>query len=91
MDNILDIEEFITPSVIRTIYLIGITMLALIGTLGAFISLLTPATFVGSIVLIITVIILIGVWRIFCECLLIFFSIHEKLTIIASQSILANR
>ena len=95
-------EEFLTPSFIRVVFIVGIAVFIL-GSIGGFISLCvtsyglvqtSPALGVivfllGIVLLLLSTIVYIILWRLYCEFVLVVFKINENLQIIKdSKSIL---
>jgi hypothetical protein len=86
MGSYLSFDRFITPSIIRVVFMIGLAFIAAV-TLGSVIyGLWTFRIFSGVILPLIGMCFVALIWRIYCEVILVFFDMRDKLAAIARRS-----
>jgi hypothetical protein len=83
MYDFLSFEKFITPSIIRIVYIIGLVLIVL----GTLIKIFAAYTgFISGLIVPIILMFLFGLlWRVYCEIVLVFFDMRDKLAAIASR------
>jgi hypothetical protein len=85
MWDFLSFETFITPRIIRIVFAIGLLLIA-IGTLIRVLwGIWQLSIFYGVILPLIGACIAALLWRIYCELLLVFFDMRDKLAEIAAR------
>jgi hypothetical protein len=86
MLDFLSFDRFITPGIIRVVFVLGLLLLALGTLITVLIGIWNLRIFHGVIVPLIGMCVAALLWRIYCELILVFFDIREKLTTIADRS-----
>ena len=86
MSDFLTFDRFITPSIIRVVFVLGLLLIALGTLIRVVIGIWAFSIFGGVIMPLIAMCALALLWRIYCELILVFFDMREKLTTIASRS-----
>lgn len=81
----LSFETFITPKIIRVVFILGLAIIVL----GTLISITVSLPYVGVIRgLLLPLLLMCGfglLWRIYCEIMLVFFDMRDKLEEIANR------
>jgi hypothetical protein len=84
--DFLSLDKFITPSLIRILYIIGLVVLFL-SALFQIIFTTGQLGFWGGVIFpLIEFVFGVLLWRIFCEIVLLFFDMRDKLAIIAGRT-----
>lgn len=86
MSDFLSFERFITPGIIRIVFVLGLLLIALITLVRVLVGLWAFRIWGGVIVPLIAMCALAVLWRIYCELILVFFDMRDKLTTIADRS-----
>jgi hypothetical protein len=86
MFEYLSFDRFITPSIIRVVFVLGLLLLALVTLVRVVFGLWALRIWGGVIVPLIAMCAFAVLWRIYCELILVFFDMREKLTTIADRS-----
>ena len=86
MSDFLTFDRFITPSIIRVVFVLGLLLIALATLVRVLFGIWTFSIFGGVIVPLIAMCALALLWRIYCELILVFFDMRDKLTTIAGRS-----
>ena len=86
MSDFLSFDRFITPSIIRVVFVLGLLLIALGTLLRILLGIWTFHIFGGVILPLIGMCALALLWRIYCELILVFFDMRDKLTTIATRS-----
>jgi len=83
MHDFLSFDRFITPSIIHIIYLIGLILIVL----GTLLKIFTAYTgFVSGLIVPLVLMFVFGLLlRVYCEILLVFFDMRDKLETIAKR------
>lgn len=89
MHEFLSFDNFITPKIIRIIYVIGLVLIVLSTLIGIIIGVAASGFFRGFIVPIILMFVFGVLWRIYCEIVLVFFDMRDRLAEIANRQNLA--
>jgi hypothetical protein len=85
MSDFLSFDSFITPKIIRVVFVLGLLLIA-IGTLFRVIWGIWELSLITGVVLpLIVACIAALLWRIYCELLLVFFDMRDKLAELASR------
>ncbi len=85
MSDFLSFETFIAPKIIRIVFLIGLVLIA-IGVAVRVIVGLVHLELIGGVILPLIAAVLAAVgWRIYCELVLVFFDMRDKLAEIAKK------
>jgi Domain of unknown function (DUF4282) len=85
MSDFLSFDTFITPRIIRVVFAIGLLLIAL-GTLTRVIwGIWQLSLFTGVILPLIGACVAGLLWRIYCELILVFFDMRDKLADLASR------
>jgi hypothetical protein len=85
MSDFLSFDTFITPRIIRVVFAIGLLLIAL-GTLTRVIwGIWQLSLFTGVILPLIGACIVGLLWRIYCELILVFFDMRDKLADLAAR------
>jgi hypothetical protein len=85
MSDFLSFDTFITPKIIRIVFALGLLLIALGAVISVVIGLWTLSIISGVIVPIIVACIAALLWRIYCEIILVFFDMRDKLAEIAAK------
>ena len=85
MSDFLSFDRFITPSIIRVVFVLGLLLIAIGTLIRVVIGIWTFSIGAGVILPLIAMCVLALLWRIYCELILVFFDMREKLTTIASR------
>jgi Domain of unknown function (DUF4282) len=85
MSDFLSFDSFITPKIIRVVFALGLLLIAL-GTLFRVIWGIWQLSLITGVVLPLIVACIVGLlWRIYCEVILVFFDMRDKLADLASR------
>jgi hypothetical protein len=85
MSDFLSFDSFITPKIIRVVFALGLLLIAL-GTLIRVIMGIWELSLITGVVLPLIVACIVGLlWRIYCEVILVFFDMRDKLADLASR------
>jgi hypothetical protein len=76
--DLLSFEKFVTPTLVKIIYWLGIAAIVLAGLFGFFASLANGALGTALLGLIFTLLGLLG-WRVLCEIYIVVFGMFERL------------
>lgn len=86
MSDFLSFDRFITPSIIRVVFVLGLLLIALGTLIRVLVGIWTFTIFGGVIIPLVGMCALALLWRIYCELILVFFDMRDKLTTIAGRS-----
>ena len=85
MSDFLSFDSFITPKIIRVVFALGLLLIAL-GTLIRVILGIWELSLITGVVLPLIVACIVGLlWRIYCEVILVFFDMRDKLADLAAR------
>ncbi len=85
MFDFLSFDRFITPSIIHVVFVLGLLLIALGTLIRVIFGIWTFSIFSGVILPVIAMCALALLWRIYCELILVFFDMRDKLATIASR------
>jgi uncharacterized protein DUF4282 len=85
MSDFLSFDTFITPKIIRVVFVLGLLLIALVTLVRVVIGIWELAIFAGVILPLIGACVVTLLWRIYCELLLVFFDMRDKLAEIAAH------
>ncbi len=85
MLNFLSFETFITPKIIRAVFAIGLVLIAIGVLVRVIMGLVHLELIVGVILPLIAAALAVLVLRIYCELVLVFFDMRDKLADIAKK------
>ena len=85
MSNFLSFDTFITPSIIRIVFALGLLLLALATLFRVLYGIWEVSIISGVILPLIGACIAALLWRIYCELILVFFDMRDKLADLASR------
>ena len=85
MWDFLSFETFITPKIIRVVFALGLLLIALGGLIRILIGIWQLSILTGVILPLIAACIFALLWRIYCEIILVFFDMRDKLAEIAAR------
>lgn len=89
MYDFLSFDNFITPRIIRVVFVIGLVLIVL-GTLIEIIVGVAYSGFLrGFIVPIVLMFVFAVLWRVYCEIVLVFFDMRDRLAEIAKRQTLS--
>jgi Domain of unknown function (DUF4282) len=86
MSDFLSFDHFVTPRIIRVVFVLGLLLIALVTLVRVLFGIWTLRIFGGVIVPLIAMCAFALLWRIYCELILVFFDMRDKLTTIADRS-----
>lgn len=86
MSDFLSFDRFITPGIIRIVFVLGLLLIALVTLVRVLFGLWALRIFGGVIVPLIAMCVFAVLWRIYCELILVLFDMRDKLTTIADRS-----
>jgi hypothetical protein len=86
MSDFLSFDRFITPGIIRIVFVLGLLLIALVTLVRVLFGIWSLRIFGGVIVPLIGMCVFAVLWRIYCELILVFFDMRDKLTTIADRS-----
>jgi hypothetical protein len=85
MSDFLSFDTFITPRIIRVIFVLGLLLLA-VGTLIRVLLGIWDLRILGGVILpLVEAGIVTLLWRIYCELILVFFDMRDKLAALGTQ------
>jgi hypothetical protein len=85
VSDFLSFDHFITPRIIRVVFALGLLLIALVTLVTVIIGIWNLAIIGGVIVPLIGACIAALLWRIYCEIILVFFDMRDKLAEIATK------
>jgi Domain of unknown function (DUF4282) len=85
MSDFLSFDTFITPKIIRVVFAIGLLLIALATVFRVLWGIWNLAIFTGVILPLIGACVFALLWRIYCELLLVFFDMRDKLADLAAR------
>ena len=85
MSDFLSFDTFITPKIIRVVFAIGLLLIALATLVRVLWGIWSLSIFTGVILPLIGACVAALLWRIYCELLLVFFDMRDKLADLASR------
>lgn len=86
MLDFLSFERFITPGIVRVVFVLGLLLFAVVTLVRVLWGLWELRIWGGAIVPLIELVAAAVLWRIYCEMILVFFDMRDKLTTIAHRS-----
>jgi Domain of unknown function (DUF4282) len=85
MSEFLSFDTFITPRIIRIMFVIGLLLIALTTLMRVLWGIWNLSLFAGVILPLLGACVVTLLWRIYCELLLVFFDMRDKLAEIAAR------
>ena len=85
MSDFLSFDTFITPRIIRIVFVIGLLLITLTTLVRVVWGIWQLSIFTGIILPLIGGLVFALLWRIYCELLLVFFDMRDKLAEIAAR------
>ena len=85
MFSFLSFDRFVTPSIIHIVFVLGLLVIALVTLVRVIYGIWTFSILSGVIVPLIAMCAVALLWRIYCELLLVFFDMRDKLADIAAR------
>jgi hypothetical protein len=85
MSDFLSFDTFITPKIIRVVFVLGLLLIALGTLIRVVIGIWDLHILSGVILPLIGACVVTLLWRIYCELLLVFFDMRDKLAEIATH------
>ena len=85
MSDFLSFDTFITPKIIRVVFALGLLLIALVALISVVVGLWHLSIIYGVIMPLIVACVSALLWRIYCELILVFFDMRDKLAEIASR------
>ena len=85
MLDFLSFDTFITPKIIRVVFVLGLLLIALGTLISVVIGIWQLAILSGVILPLVVACVATLLWRIYCELLLVFFDMRDKLAEIAAR------
>jgi len=85
MFSYLSFDRFVTPSIIHIVFVLGLLLIALATLIRVLVGIWTFSIFGGVIVPLIAMCALALLWRIYCELILVFFDMRDRLATIAGR------
>jgi hypothetical protein len=85
MFKFLSFDHFITPSIIHVVFALGLLLIALGTVVRVLIGIWTFHILGGVILPLVAMCALALLWRIYCELILVFFDMRDKLATIATR------
>jgi hypothetical protein len=85
MWNFLSFDTFITPKIIRVVFALGLLVIAIVTLITVVIGIWELAFFRSVILPLIGACMAALLWRIYCEIILVFFDMRDKLADIAAH------
>jgi hypothetical protein len=85
VSDFLSFETFITPRIIRIVFAIGLLLIAIATLVRVLWGIWQLSIFTGVILPLIGACVAALLWRIYCELLLVFFDMRDKLAEIAAR------
>ena len=85
MWDFLSFDTFIAPKIIRVVFALGLLLIAIVTLIRVVIGIWELAIVYGVILPLIAACVGALLWRIYCELLLVFFDMRDKLADLASR------
>ena len=85
MSDFLSFDTFITPKIIRVVFVLGLLLIAISTLITVVIGIWQLAIIRGVILPLILACVGALLWRIYCELLLVFFDMRDKLADLAAR------
>jgi hypothetical protein len=85
MSDFLSFDTFITPKIIRVVFVLGLLLIALSTLIAVVVGIWQLRILSGVILPLIMAGVAALLWRIYCELLLVFFDMRDKLADLASR------
>ena len=85
MSDFLSFDTFITPRIIRVVFALGLLLIALATLVRVLFGIWSLSIFTGVILPLIAMCVVALLWRIYCELILVFFDMRDKLKEIAER------
>ena len=85
MSDFLSFDTFITPRIIRIVFALGLLLIAIATVIRVVIGIWSFSMFTGIILPLVGACVVGLLWRIYCELILVFFDMRDKLAEIASR------
>jgi Domain of unknown function (DUF4282) len=85
MSDFLSFDTFITPKIIRIVFVLGLLLIAISTLITVVIGVWQLAIIRGVILPLVLACIGALLWRIYCELLLVFFDMRDKLADLAAR------
>jgi Domain of unknown function (DUF4282) len=85
MWDFLSFDTFITPKIIRAVFALGLLLIAIATLIRVILGLWQLSLLTGVILPLIGACVVVLLWRIYCELILVFFDIRDKLADLASR------
>jgi hypothetical protein len=86
MFDFLSFDRLVTPSIIHVVFVLGLLVLALGTLIRVLLGIWTFSILSGVILPLIAMCALALLWRIYCELILVFFDMRDKLATIANRT-----
>ena len=85
MWDFLSFDTFIAPKIIRVVFALGLLLIAIVTLIRVVIGIWELAIIHGVILPLIAACIGVLLWRIYCELILVFFDMRDKLADLAAR------
>lgn len=85
MWDFLSFETFITPKIIRVVFALGLLLIAIGALIRILIGIWELSILTGVILPLVGACVIGLLWRIYCELILVFFDMRDKLAEIAAR------
>ena len=85
MSDFLSFDTFITPKIIRIVFVLGLLLLALATLVRVLVGIWELSLLYGVILPLIGACIFGLLWRIYCELILVFFDMRDRLADLAAR------
>jgi hypothetical protein len=85
MSDFLSFDTFITPRIIRIVFALGLLLIAIATVIRVVIGIWSFSLLTGIILPLVGACVVGLLWRIYCELILVFFDMRDKLAEIASR------
>jgi hypothetical protein len=86
MSGFLTFDRFITPTIIHVVFVVGLVLIAVATLVRVVFGIITFSILTGVILPLIGMCVFALLWRIYCELILVFFDMRDKLATIAGRS-----
>ena len=86
MSDFLAFRRFITPAIIHVVFALGLVIIVLGTVISVVYGIYTYNIFNGVIMPLIGMCVVALLWRIYCELILVFFDMRDKLATIAGRA-----
>jgi hypothetical protein len=86
MFDFLSFDRFVTPSIMHVVFVLGLLLIALGTLIRVMVGIWTFSIFSGVIMPLIAMCAVALLWRIYCELILVFFDMRDKLATIAGRA-----